>query len=863
MALFEAAEVQVVGADATGYDVTLRIRVSGKPLSRKVNGDVVFCGVDVKGEIVLEGRGAPLEAKFTAHKAIDGPHAWLYSMAKSPELGPWLDGLADSDCVGALAHVIGQAFGRSDREILERVVRGESRSVENAYVVTHIMAGAAVALAPLGKAEVPLLTKRLVGDGKMDRWPFALGLYRMGEAGATPLIEAMKSKDVNVRWSALWALGLSDSPESANVVLTCLKDNDPEIRVLAVHILGSRHIDHALAAMGEGLRDKDVHVRRATAMALGDMGKAAVKDLSDAIADSDAMVRSLSASSLGNIQDESAIPVLAGLLKDGDYGVRWRSMQALANIGGAGAAEPLIRLLSDVQIGYEVDEFLVRIGPPAVDGLIAALQSPSMEARADAARVLGQIKDDRALPALQKVADHPASRDGHAAVEALGKILFRKNPFESLLPALSQPQSGIYNGMKVCINIEEEYEQARPGLLKREATEATSAFLRLEGFQIVTKGDEPTEATVNIRLKGTLKDGKTGLLASLQGTLTLEKRDLKRSVTLDPSGSGPATAPETGYMHAFDAARFVSCVLNLLLPSEKQEARRVLIAVVVDQSLEVSIRYQALYELGQSGGDEVPAVLMAALRDPASIMRQGAARALGNLREKAAVELLGETLSDPDISVRSFALQALARIGTPRSAELLVGVLGEQDVSLQMAANLSLAQMGELAVPPLLKAIKGDAPQLRQRAEVVLCLINSPEALNPLLVALKEKDENVRLVVLKALAHQKDKRAVMALIDALKTDREDQGLAAGSSLKRIGEPAVLPLVAALQSTDWRTQVRAAATLAAIGDERAVEPLARLAKEATDPRVRIAAEETLKILQKVEDTEEKGKRPART
>ena len=178
------------------------------------------------------------------------------------------------------------------------------------------------------------------------------------------------------------SLRRSDSPEENaawdkyfDYLLKSLRDPEPNARIRAAQILGDNRDPRAVEALGEALGDPDAGVRQNATIALGKIGAPALDALIAALQDPDRDVRQFAAKALGQIGDPRGIAGLVIALHDTQMDVRSQAAFALS-----------------------------RIGAPAVDALITALQDPDANVRANAARILGQISDARALPALERVA---------------------------------------------------------------------------------------------------------------------------------------------------------------------------------------------------------------------------------------------------------------------------------------------------------------------------------------------------------------------------------------------------------------------------------------------------------------------------
>jgi HEAT repeat protein len=121
---------------------------------------------------------------------------------------------------------------------------------------------------------------------------------RLSEAFAT-------EKDALVRGTIALVAAQYPTPAAGSVLLAAVRDPDPETR--------------KAACLGWGRRG----------------GPEAVSALSDVLeADEDRAVRLVAVRALGEINDPSAVPVLARRLEDSDVAVQHRAMRSLENVTG-------------------------------------------------------------------------------------------------------------------------------------------------------------------------------------------------------------------------------------------------------------------------------------------------------------------------------------------------------------------------------------------------------------------------------------------------------------------------------------------------------------------------------------------------
>lgn len=167
--------------------------------------------------------------------------------------------------------------------------------------------------------------------------------------------------------------------------------------------------------------------------------------------------------------------------------------------------------------------------------------------------------------------------------------------------------------------------------------------------------------------------------------------------------------------------------------------------------------------------------------------------------------------------VRRGAAEALGKIGVARAVESLIQAFKYEHVSVQWRAAGALGKIGDArAVEPLIQALKDE--DLRDRAASALGKIGKP-AVESLIQALKDEDKDLR------------GRSAWAL-DELgwkpgnDTEKAHYLIAKGGwdELVKVGEPAVEPLIEALQDEAGDVRQGAALALGAIGDAKAVQPL---------------------------------------
>ena len=320
-------------------------------------------------------------------------------------------------------------------------------------------------LARMGVAATPALTHSLLNDHPLIRGRVAEVLAQTKDSKAVPaLLQALHGEFYTVRARAARALGAIRAHEAVQPLIEALKDDELEVRIESVKALGQFKNPDTFDNMADLLlEDVEIEARQAAARALGEtkhpqaiqylmialrdpfwwyereqaaevlldaiagMGGMVVDVLLEALNDSEMTVRRSAAKLLGRIGDPRAIQPLGMTLYDTHFEVGQAAAESLAGFGPTGLkvlAEALhhpeawLRQHAIAGLTLSGDK---RIVPVILD----MLNDPEREVQKQAIQSLGELKDERALPALQAIAidrrDREFSSLARGAIEALGK----------------------------------------------------------------------------------------------------------------------------------------------------------------------------------------------------------------------------------------------------------------------------------------------------------------------------------------------------------------------------------------------------------------------------------------------------------
>jgi HEAT repeat protein len=210
-------------------------------------------------------------------------------------------------------------------------------------------------------------------------------------------------------------------------------------------------------------------------------------------------------------------------------------------------------------------------------------------------------------------------------------------------------------------------------------------------------------------------------------------------------------------------------------------------------------------------------------------IRANAARALGGLKDKRAVESLINLLSTPaePWQVRGNAALALGLIGDARASGPLITLLQDTNPDVRRAATTALGERKDPGNLDLFIKMLGDPESdVRRWAVVGIGRIGGAAAFEHLSkAALHDEDRVVREVATNVLAGIRDPRSAAVFASALQDSYINVRNAAARGLGQLHSvEAVDTLIRMLSSDESASRQAAAEALSEIGDPRAVNPI---------------------------------------
>ncbi len=261
---------------------------------------------------------------------------------------------------------------------------------------------------------------------------------------------------------------------------------------------------------------------------------------------------------------------------------------------------------------------------------------------------------------------------------------------------------------------------------------------------------------------------------------------------------------------------------------EKMKARRDAAGLIkaLGYRKDWSVRQDAAGALGELGDvGAIPPLVDVLQKDEHGYVRSAAAKALGKIGDPCAVEPLIAALRDGNVNVRSSAVEALGQIGDARAIEPLIPMLWRWDVSKAAAQALDC-----LGWQPGQDEAAARYWMAKQNWEKCASLGNV--AVNTAIALLRESAQDgawaQSMMSLDRFSHPGAGWGIMASIQGWECVEKRE--TAGKVLTRIGAPAVLPLITALQDESSWMKMTTAWVLGELRDARAVKPLVLLLKD---------------------------------
>lgn len=624
-----------------------------------------------------------------------------------------------------------------------------------------------------------------------------------------------------VRQGAVAALGAVGVGKQLHPLIERLHDDDLEVRLAAVRVLGDSKLPGAKRALVPLVRDPSMVVRRAAAQALVALGitlkeqgqriaKALLDDELRRLSARDEQVRAAAVRTLGLSGRTRALEALSARLSDPSELVRREAARAVGRIGGAAAQRALRGLLEQGSEGRLAAAWGLRFLRPADWASLRALVDDTQPTIAEAALLAVAEQGDRPPPGvatslckllgrddaveLQRAAARAVARfsAGGTMTGAPGGGLLCAVEVQTLLTAvhawvakvdLANPGEALAQRVALLSALGPKLGGEALVALSRRAYQAHRAQARRwvsrEGWQGLEGGATTRPATQAPRPPSSRDKRKA--LAWLLARFPQRHSDADYDDPLLP----PTVGPE-----------LVEKLLTVLPATTSSRAFLAEVARMAPRR----VRIAALRRLGElptasskGAAASAPSSLLADTTPPAE---QGARAVWAGLRSK-------------DKTIRRAAALACPQLGA-RASRTALRLLGDRDFDVRAAAARCLGQVGgRKAVPALLEALRAEP-----LVEVIAALARAGDhQATPALLALLKEDhaasrQGERVLIIEALGQLADATAAPALERELAHPSWRVRLAAARALSRAARPRSKGPLDVCQ-TDFFAQVRRA------------------------------------------------------
>ena len=291
----------------------------------------------------------------------------------------------------------------------ETVVAPLSDLLNRPNAPTPVIAGALASLSDRYQSEY--------GEG---RYIADLARNEIGPTGVQNLVDALETPAENLRSIAL-VLGWLRRPGVDQALTRVMGRDDLRNEIIEALV---QHGSSTLELLIEQLRAEDLEVRRSAVVALGRIGDAKATNPLLELLHEDALAIE-TANALAQIADSRAVDGLLGLLGNDDASIRQAAVNALNSLGQWSLSERIIPLLHDPdpnvrESAVKIAGYFGYTG--SADGLLELCRDENERVRTAAIEHLPYMEDERALPALIDAINHETPNVRAAAARALGNL---------------------------------------------------------------------------------------------------------------------------------------------------------------------------------------------------------------------------------------------------------------------------------------------------------------------------------------------------------------------------------------------------------------------------------------------------------
>ncbi len=487
--------------------------------------------------------------------------------------------------------------------------------------------------------------------------------------------------------------------------------------------------------------------------------------------------RAFAAELLGRVGGAKAVPALLETVvatRTEDSDVREVALRALARIADPRAVEPLIRALetAEVWLAPRIADILARHGEAVVDPLIAVLnEGDHRPARAWAANVLGEVRAQRAFPAIVRLLDDPEDEVRAKAATALGRLGDRRAIGYLLDHLLSDPAPfvrvrissslGQLGGPEVTDRLVRALGDPAWWVRMRTVEALEQIGSVAEGPLLIALDDADPE----IRIRAAVSLERLGVPDNLIRMIESGERVPEAMQTLVKfAGAGPREFLSELAQH--DARQVRSALITAVERTERRDLAEELIQIATGDS-EPTLRAQAFVALRSLRVRDALPSAMNALADEDHHVRTAAVEFVGEFGSSDILDRLQAQTADTDPRVRAASVRALGRLGAQVRDADVSRLLQDPDWTVREAAVLTASDASLRSLLPAMVELLGDTdPRVRRRAAAAVGVMGDAATVPMLLSAFPDPSVEVSEAIAVAVSRL-DPDAVAGLADAL------------------------------------------------------------------------------------------------
>ena len=286
-----------------------------------------------------------------------------------------------------------------------------------------------LAITLLGKsgseeALVPLIERLHFRNAEIYN-PLINSIVKIGKKGHQRILyDYIDTDDVNIKREIPVILGKMGNGESETVLINFLKDENPLIRKNSLKalekIIELKNIKHIL----ETLNDENIDVRKESIRVLGSIGsKRAISPLSEILKDNDPKIRNLAKNAMNKIFKKiESNDILYDILKGKNINARKEAIKLLGMLKDVNAIDTLIKTFDSTVASIRRASYraILQILQNKIDEkIINSLTEKSWRIRMYSTKILGEIGDLNTIETVFKLIEDENGNVRKAAIDAL------------------------------------------------------------------------------------------------------------------------------------------------------------------------------------------------------------------------------------------------------------------------------------------------------------------------------------------------------------------------------------------------------------------------------------------------------------